>query len=128
MYEKGLGVTRDTFKPDLKVSFLKLLKPLSDYHSDSHVSSSDSTAEGIAHKRRRDALAKENNKRIKEDRSLDDDTNDSSASDNERGDKGIDVVQLAEKFQLLDTEDLLEVVKLVKANQTPDMYVKEDGE
>ncbi|KAF9159290.1 hypothetical protein DFQ26_006723 [Actinomortierella ambigua] len=117
-----------TFKPDLKASFLKLLKPASDYHSDSQISSNDSGAEGIAHKRRRDALAKENAKRIKEDRSSDDDTNDSSASDNEWGDKGIDVVQLAEKFQLLDTEDLLEVVKLVKANQTPDMYVKEDGE
>lgn len=35
---------------------------------------------------------------------------------------------LAKKFQKLDAEDLMELVKLVKANQTADMYVKEDGE
>lgn len=40
----------------------------------------------------------------------------------------MNVKQLATKFQLLQPEDLLELVKLVKANQTPDMYVLEDGE
>lgn len=35
---------------------------------------------------------------------------------------------LAQKFQELEPDDLVELVKLVKANQTADMYVKEDGE
>jgi len=35
---------------------------------------------------------------------------------------------LADKFQQLETEDLLELVSMVKANQTSDMYILEDGE
>jgi len=40
----------------------------------------------------------------------------------------VNIHVLAKKFQKLDAEDLMELVKLVKANQTADMYVKEDGE
>ena len=36
--------------------------------------------------------------------------------------------QLAKKFQMLHPDDLIPLVNLVKANQTSDMYVKEDGE
>jgi len=35
---------------------------------------------------------------------------------------------LAEKFQRLQASDLIEVIKMVKANQTSEMYVREDGE
>ncbi|KAF9276589.1 hypothetical protein BGZ68_009912 [Mortierella alpina] len=40
----------------------------------------------------------------------------------------INIQVLAQKFQELEPDDLVELVKLVKANQTADMYVKEDGE
>ncbi|KAI1297738.1 hypothetical protein EDD11_006995 [Mortierella claussenii] len=118
-----------TFKPDLKPSFLKLLNiPVSNVSD--RESSNDSNGDSATHKRRRDALMKEKAKRLKDDRSSDDESRaDSSAaaSGDEWNDK-IDVHQLAKKFQLLQPEDLVELVQLVKTNQTSDMYVKEDGE
>ncbi|KAG0041079.1 hypothetical protein BGZ82_000058 [Podila clonocystis] len=93
------------------------------------MSDNEHGGEGSGHKRRRDGAHKEKSKRAKESRSTDDDSHDSSSAGS--GDDEIErvnVKQLATKFQLLQPEDLLELVKLVKANQTPDMYVLEDGE
>ncbi|KAI8595586.1 yeats family-domain-containing protein [Dissophora ornata] len=118
-----------TFKSDLKASFVKLLNLPASNISDRE-SSNDSAGDSATHKRRRDVLVKEKAKRIKDDRSSDDESRaDSSAaaSGDEWSDK-IDVHLLAKKFQLLQPEDLVELVQLVKANQTADMYVKEDGE
>ncbi|KAF9436006.1 hypothetical protein BGZ76_005041 [Entomortierella beljakovae] len=118
-----------TFKTDLKSSFIKLLNLSSGSTSDRD-SSNDSAADSISHKRRRDAIGKEKSMRIKGDHSSDDDSRaDSSgmASGDDWGSK-VDVHLLAKKFQLLQAEDLVELVQLVKANQTSDMYVKEDGE
>ncbi|KAF9571475.1 hypothetical protein EC968_000506 [Mortierella alpina] len=117
-----------TFKPDQKASFLKLLN-LPATHASQRESSNDSTGDAASHKRRRDALVREKAKRVKDDRSSDDESQSSSAaaSGDEWGDK-IDVHVLAKKFQLLQPEDLVELVQLVKANQTSEMYVKEDGE
>ncbi|KAG0359607.1 yeats family-domain-containing protein [Gamsiella multidivaricata] len=117
------------FKSDLKPSFVKLLNLPVSTISDRE-SSNDSTGDSATHKRRRDTIVKDKAKRVKDDRSSDDESRaDSSAaaSGDEWGDK-VDVHQLAKKFQLLQPEDLVELVQLVKANQTSDMYVKEDGE
>ncbi|KAG0285687.1 hypothetical protein BGZ98_005363, partial [Dissophora globulifera] len=118
-----------TFKSDLKPSFVRLLNlPVSNVSD--RDSSNDSAGDNATHKRRRDVLMKEKAKRIKDDQSSDDDSRaDSSAagSGDEWNDK-IDVHLLAKKFQLLQPEDLVDLVQLVKANQTADMYVKEDGE
>ncbi|KAF9584591.1 hypothetical protein BGW38_005906, partial [Lunasporangiospora selenospora] len=121
-----------TFKSDVKPGFLKLLtsRPASISEGDT---SYDSTAgDGLTHKRRRDAVfLKEKSKRIRDYRSSDDESHaDSSAgagSGDEWGDK-VDLHQLAMKFQMLRTDDLVELVNLVKANQTSEMYIKEDGE
>ncbi|KAF8953277.1 hypothetical protein BGZ52_000340 [Haplosporangium bisporale] len=113
------------FKSDMKPSFLKLLaqgaRPASD---------SEHGGESSSHKRRRDGAHKEKSKRARESRSTDDDSHDDSSSAGSGDDEieRVNVKQLAKKFQLLQSEDLLELVKLVKANQTPDMYVLEDGE
>ncbi|KAG0246439.1 hypothetical protein BGX31_002093 [Mortierella sp. GBA43] len=118
-----------TFKSDLKPNFLRLLNLLPTHASDRD-SSNDSAADNASHKRRRDAITKEKSKRIKDDRSSDDDSRGASStavSGDEWGDK-VDVHLLAKKFQLLQPEDLVELVQLVKANQTADMYVREDGE
>ncbi|KAF9976655.1 hypothetical protein BGZ65_007752 [Modicella reniformis] len=118
-----------TFKSDLKASFVKLLN-LSATNASDRESSNDSAGDSATQKRRRDVIAKEKVKRMKGDRSSDDESQaDSSvvASGDEWGDK-IDVHLLAKKFQLLQPEDLVELVQIVKANQTPDMYVREDGE
>ncbi|KAF9179439.1 hypothetical protein BGZ51_006922 [Haplosporangium sp. Z 767] len=118
-----------TFKSDLKPSFLKLLNLASSNISDRE-SSNDSAADAASHKRRRDALVKEKSKRIKEERSSDDESqaDSSAAASGDDWDDKIDVHVLAKKFQLLQPDDLIELVQLVKANQTADMYVKEDGE
>ncbi|KAH7048604.1 yeats family-domain-containing protein [Linnemannia elongata] len=115
-------------KIDGKHSFLKLLNSPATNASDRE-SSNDSTNDGSTHKRRREALTKEKSKRIKDDRSSDDDSlaNSSAAVSGDEDDK-IDVHQLAKKFQMLHPDDLIPLVNLVKANQTSDMYVKEDGE
>ncbi|KAF9351999.1 hypothetical protein BGX26_010096 [Mortierella sp. AD094] len=118
-----------SFRPDLRSSFIKLLNLPSSNVSDRE-SSNDSAGDTATHKRRKDTLVKEKSKRAKDDRSSDDESRaDSSAaaSGDEWGDK-INVHLLAKKFQLLQPEDLVELVQLVKANQTSDMYVKEDGE
>ncbi|KAF9313381.1 hypothetical protein BG003_005245 [Podila horticola] len=112
------------FKSDVKPSFLKLLAQGARSMSDN-----EHGGEGSSHKRRRDAARKEKSKRTKGSRSTDDESHDSSSAGS--GDDEIErvnVKQLATKFQLLQPEDLLELVKLVKANQTPEMYVLEDGE
>ncbi|KAF9371333.1 hypothetical protein CPB97_002042 [Podila verticillata] len=117
-------------KADVKASFMKLLNPPAENISDKDSQySNESSHDGAANKRRREALLKENAKRAREDRSSDDDSQDSSAdvSEDELNGK-VNIHVLAKKFQKLDAEDLMELVKLVKANQTADMYVKEDGE
>ncbi|KAG0100200.1 hypothetical protein BGZ93_003370 [Podila epicladia] len=99
------------------------------YEGARSISDNEHGGEGSSYKRRRDGAHKEKSKRVKESRSTDDDSNDSSSAgsgDDEM--ERVNVKQLATKFQLLQPEDLLELVKLVKANQTPDMYVLEDGE
>ncbi|KAI1312980.1 hypothetical protein EDD11_002801 [Mortierella claussenii] len=110
-----------TFKPDLKPSFLKLLNQPVETIPDR-----GSHFEAKTNKRRRDDMLKTKSKRLKDDTSSDDD---SSVSTSPEGwNNEIDIHALAEKFQLLQADDLLDLVKLVKANQTSDMYVKEDGE
>ncbi|CAO3574858.1 unnamed protein product [Mortierella alpina] len=116
-----------TFKPDLKPSFLKLLNPPIETISDRD-SLLSSESEGKAQKRRRETTLKKNTKRIKEDRSSDDDSQDSSDAGSGDEYDGINIQVLAQKFQELEPDDLVELVTLVKANQTADMYVKEDGE
>lgn len=79
---------QQTFKPDQKASFLKLLN-LPATHASQRESSNDSTGDAASHKRRRDALVREKAKRVKDDRSSDDDSQSSSAaaSGDEWGDK-----------------------------------------
>ncbi|KAF8937569.1 hypothetical protein BGZ58_002482 [Dissophora ornata] len=116
-----------TFKPDLKSSFLKLLNQPVETISDrrDHMSSHHSGMDAKTNKRGRDDVLKTKSKRIKDDRSSDDD---SSVDAEDDWNDEIDIHVLAEKFQLLQADDLVDLVKLVKANQTSDMYVKEDGE
>ncbi|GJJ69350.1 transcription initiation factor TFIID/TFIIF subunit [Entomortierella parvispora] len=117
-----------TFKADLKPSFIKLLNPPVETISErSSPLSGNDDIDGKAHKRRRDTIGKENSKRIKEDDSSDDDDSSISESVDEWESK-VNVHVLADKFQQLNTEDLLELVSMVKANQTSDMYILEDGE
>ncbi|KAF9896416.1 hypothetical protein BX616_007502, partial [Lobosporangium transversale] len=113
-----------TFKPDLKPSFLKLLnQPVETISSrDTHNSNG---AQAKTNKRRREDTLKPKSKRIKDDASSDDD---SSAAASDDWNDEVDIHALADKFQQLDADDLVDLVKLVKANQTADMYVKEDGE
>ncbi|KAK3848531.1 MAG: yeats family-domain-containing protein [Linnemannia gamsii] len=120
-----------TFKSDIKPSFLKLLnRPVETISDrDSQMSSNDSGIDGKAHKRRKDAILKEKSKRVKADRSSDEDSQgDSSAASGDEWDNEINVHILAEKFQRLQASDLIEVIKMVKAKQTSEMYVREDGE
>ncbi|KAF9207347.1 hypothetical protein BGZ49_000651 [Haplosporangium sp. Z 27] len=117
------------FKSDIKASFLKLLNIPATTLSDRD-SGNDSAGDSATHKRRRDVILKEKAKRVRSDKSSDDESRaDSSgaASGDEWNDK-INVHLLAKKFQLLQPEDLVELVQLVKAHQTAEMYVKEDGE
>ncbi|KAG0298867.1 hypothetical protein BGZ98_010441 [Dissophora globulifera] len=116
-----------TFKPDLKPSFLRLLNEPVETISDrnNHLSSHHSGTESKSSKRRRDDLLKGKSKRMKEERSSDDDS--ALGADDDWNDE-VNIHILAEKFQQLQADDLLDLVKLVKANQTSDMYVKEDGE
>ncbi|KAG0053044.1 hypothetical protein BGZ83_001749 [Gryganskiella cystojenkinii] len=117
-----------TFKPDLKPSFLKLLSPpVGTISSRSSSMSHDDNFDGRSQKRRRDTVGKESAKRVKSYDSSDDDDSSANESTDEWHNK-VNVHVLADKFQQLETEDLLELVRLVKANQTSDMYIKEDGE
>ncbi|KAF9360470.1 hypothetical protein BGX34_007758, partial [Mortierella sp. NVP85] len=117
-----------TFKSDLKSSFLKLLN-LPPSNASDRESSNDSAGDSMTHKRRRDAGSKEKVKRMRSGHSSDDDSRagSSAAASGDEWDK-VDVHSLAKKFTLLQPEDLVELVQIVKANQTSDMYVKEDGE
>ncbi|KAF9423736.1 hypothetical protein BGZ94_008199 [Podila epigama] len=112
------------FKADMKPSFLKLLNS-----GGGTTSEGGHGGENSGYKRRRDGAHKEKSKRIRESRSSDDDDSNidssSAGSGDDDGDR-VNVKQLAKKLQLLQSDDLLELVKLVKANQTPDMYVTED--
>ncbi|KAF8951253.1 hypothetical protein BGZ46_004098 [Entomortierella lignicola] len=112
-----------TFKPDLKPSFLKLLNQPVETITDknSRLSSNGNGVDAKTNKRSRDDTHNKKSKRIK-DYSSDDDSSVASGEDE------IDIHALAEKFQQLEADDLIDLVKLVKANQTSDMYVKEDGE
>ncbi|KAF9903546.1 hypothetical protein BX616_001596 [Lobosporangium transversale] len=117
------------FKSDLKAGFLKLLNLPSSTVSDRE-SSNDSVGESVTQKRRRDVLMKEKSKRIKDDRSSDDESiaDSSVAGSGDEWNEKVNVHQLVKNFQLLQPEDLVELVQIIKANQTADMYVKEDGE
>ncbi|KAF9350089.1 hypothetical protein BGX26_011681 [Mortierella sp. AD094] len=114
-----------TFKPDLKSSFLKLLNQPVETITDrgSRLSSNGNGVDAKTNKRHRDDSHNKKSKRAK-----DYDSSDNDSSANASGDDEIDIHALAEKFQLLEADDLIDLVKLVKANQTSDMYVKEDGE
>ncbi|KAG0348569.1 hypothetical protein BG004_004814 [Podila humilis] len=117
-------------RAEVKSSFLKLLNPSTEISDKDSEHSNETHLEGSANKRRRESLLKENAKRAREDRSSGDDSQADSSADvsEDEGNGKVNVHVLAKKFQKLDAEDLMELVKLVKANQTADMYVKEDGE
>ncbi|KAF9584785.1 hypothetical protein BGW38_005192 [Lunasporangiospora selenospora] len=121
-----------SFKPDVKPSFMKLLSqaPEPSIERETPLSSNDEASEGKANKRQRDTIAKDRSKRLKEDQSSDDDSqqDSSAATSGDEWSEKINIRALAEKFQELSADDLLELVQLIKANQTEDMYVKEDGE
>ncbi|KAF9996738.1 hypothetical protein BGZ80_003352 [Entomortierella chlamydospora] len=114
-----------TFKPDLKPSFMKLLNQPTETITDrgSRPSNNGNGMDAKTNKRHRDDSHNKKSKRAK-----DYDSSDNDSSANASGDDEIDIHALAEKFQQLDADDLIDLVKLVKANQTSDMYVKEDGE
>ncbi|KAF9112652.1 hypothetical protein BGX27_002997 [Mortierella sp. AM989] len=117
-----------TFKPDLKPSFLKLLNQPVETITDrgSRLSSNGNGADTKTNKRHRDDSHNKKSKRIKDYESSDDDSG--VPASGESWNDEIDIHALAEKFQQLEADDLIDLVKLVKANQTSDMYVKEDGE
>ncbi|KAF9433368.1 hypothetical protein BGZ76_009552 [Entomortierella beljakovae] len=116
-----------TFKPDLKPSFIKLLNQPPETVAD-RGSRPPNNGNGVskANKRQRDDSQNKKSKRIKEYDSSEDES--STHVSGEDWNDQVDIHALAEKFQQLEADDLIDLVKLVKANQTNDMYVKEDGE
>ncbi|KAF9418237.1 hypothetical protein BGZ94_009748 [Podila epigama] len=118
-------------RADVSDSFLKLLNRPPENSGEKESHQSNESKDGSSQKRRRKTLVKEEAKRAREERSSDDDSQDDSsaeASEDEWDNGKVDIHALARKFQKLDADDLMELVKLVKANQTKEMYVKEDGD
>ncbi|KAF9940086.1 hypothetical protein BGZ65_008326 [Modicella reniformis] len=117
-----------TFKPDLTPSFMKLLHQSAETISsrENRLSNSGGERDTKTNKRGREDMLMPTTKRIKGDRSSDDDNSIAGSEDDWNNE--IDIHVLAEKFQQLQADDLLDLVQLVKANQTSEMYIREDGE
>lgn len=117
-----------TFKADPKSSFLKLLNQSAEAipSRETNAPKNGGGMDSKSNKRRRDDSHKSRTKRMKSDKSSDEDS--AAAGSGDDWNDEIDIHALAGKFQQLQADDLLDLVQLVKANQTSEMYIMEDGE